>query len=146
MSKNKTVETDASVEAFIDAVDDEQKRRDSRDLVHMLRDITGCDPKMWGGSLIGFGEYHYRYQSGREGDFFVTGFSPRKTALTIYIMPGLDRYQDLLDRLGPYKTGKSCLYLKGLDAIDRSVLEEIIRDSVEVMKETWPCQLGHGQG
>ena len=142
MSKNKTVQTDASVLAFIDAVDNEQKRRDSYELIDLLRNITGCNPKMWGSSLIGFGEYHYRYESGREGAFFVAGFSPRKTALTVYIMPGFEKYEELLGRLGPYKTGKSCLYLKNLDAIDRGVLEEIIRDSVEVMKNKWPCKLG----
>ena len=87
---------------------------------------------------MGFGRYHYQYDSGREGDFFITGFSPRKTALTVYIMPGFDRYEERLQRLGPHKTGKSCLYLKNLDAIDRDVLEEIIRDSVSAMRKKYP--------
>jgi hypothetical protein len=138
MSSNKTVETDASVDAFIDSVEDERKRRDSRELAAMMREITGSEARMWGSSLIGFGRYHYTYASGREGDFFITGFSPRKTALTLYVMPGLERYAEQLEKLGPYKTGKSCLYLKSLDAVDRDVLKEIIRDSVVHMKQKYP--------
>ena len=138
MAANKTTASDASVEDFIDAVEDGRKRADCQELIGLMRTITGHDPKLWGNSLVGFDTYHYRYASGREGDFFVTGFSPRKTALTVYIMPGLDRYAEPLERLGPHKTGKSCLYLKNLDAIDRDVLEEIIRDSVRVMREKYP--------
>jgi hypothetical protein len=138
MSSNKTVETDASVDAFIDSVEDERKRRDSRELLAMMQDITGSEARMWGSSLVGFGRYHYQYASGREGDFFITGFSPRKTALTLYVMPGLERYAEQLEKLGPYKTGKSCLYLKNLDAVDREVLVEIIRDSVEHMRQKYP--------
>ena len=140
MAGNKTVETKDSVEAFINSVADERKRRDSHELVEMMQAITGAEPKMWGSSLVGFGQYHYKYASGREGDFFITGFSPRKTALTVYIMPGFDNYQDQLERLGPYKTGKSCLYLKNLDVIDRGVLEEIITDSVSVMRDRYDCE------
>ena len=139
MAGNKTVGTDASVERFIDSVGDEQKRRDSLELIELMRTITGAEPRMWGNSLVGFGQYHYRYASGREGDFFITGFSPRKTALTVYVMPGFDGYSDQLARLGPHKTGKSCLYLKNLDAVDRGVLKEIIRDSVKVMRERYDC-------
>ena len=139
MAANKTVETDASVDAFIDSVADETKRRDSRTLIELMQTITGSEPKMWGSSLVGFGQYHYKYASGREGDFFITGFSPRKTALTVYVMPGFDSYDEQLARLGPYKTGKSCLYLKNLDAVDRGVLEEIIADSVAVMRERYDC-------
>ena len=137
MSSNKTVETDASVEHFINAVDNDQKRRDSWDLIEMMQRVTGHEPKMWGSSLVGFGQYHYKYESGREGDFFLTGFSPRKTALTVYIMPGFSRYEEQMERLGPHKTGKSCLYLKNLDAIDRDVLEEMVRDSVGFMREKY---------
>lgn len=140
MSSNKTVETDASVETFIDSVEDEQKKKDSWDLVEMMTRITGKPPRMWGSSLVGFGRYHYRYASGREGDFFITGFSPRKTALTVYVMPGFDDYTGQLDKLGPYKTGKSCLYLKNLDTVDREVLESIIADSVEVMRSRYECE------
>ena len=139
MSSNKTIETGASVENFINAVDSEQKRKDSWEMIEVMQRITGSEPKMWGSSLIGFGSYHYKYASGREGDFFITGFSPRKSAFTVYIMPGFERYEEQLEKLGPFKTGKSCLYLKNLDAIDRQVLEEIIRDSVAVMRERYEC-------
>ena len=139
MSSNKTIETSASVEIFINAVDSEQKRKDSWEMIEMMTRVTGSEPKMWGSSLIGFGSYHYKYASGREGDFFITGFSPRKTALTVYIMPGFDRYEEQLEKLGPFKTGKSCLYLKNLDVVDRGVLEEIIEDSVRLMREKYDC-------
>ena len=139
-SVNKTTETDASVEEFINAVDNEQKRKDSWDLLALMEGITGSKAKMWGSSLVGFGQYHYKYESGREGDFFITGFSPRKTALTVYVMPGFDGYKEQLARLGPYKTGKSCLYLKNLEVVDRKVLEEIVSDSVAVMRERYDCK------
>ena len=139
MSSNKTIGTSASVENFINAVDSEQKRKDSWEMIEMMQRITGSEPKMWGSSLVGFGSYHYKYASGREGDFFITGFSPRKTALTVYIMPGFDRYEEQLEKLGPFKTGKSCLYLKNLDVVDRGVLEEIIEDSVRLMREKYDC-------
>ena len=140
MSSNKTIETSASVENFINAVDSEQKRKDSWEMIEVMQRITGSEPKMWGSSLIGFGSYHYKYASGREGDFFITGFSPRKSAFTVYIMPGFERYEEQLEKLGPFKTGKSCLYLKNLDAIDRQVLEKIIRDSVALMRERYECR------
>jgi len=139
MSSNKTVETDSSVENFINAVDNEQKRKDSWDLIALMTEITGSEPKMWGSSLIGFGQYHYKYASGREGDFFITGFSPRKAALTVYIMPGFDGYKVQMEKLGPHKTGKSCLYLRNLNVVDRGVLEEIVRDSVEQMRKKYDC-------
>jgi hypothetical protein len=139
MAGNKTVETGASVRDFIDSVENEHKRRDSRELVTLMEAISGSRAAMWGSSMVGFGRYQYRYASGREGEFFLTGFSPRKTALTVYVMPGLERYADQLERLGPHKTGKSCLYLKSLDAVDREVLEEIITDSVEYMRKNHHC-------
>lgn len=139
MSQNKTVPSNASVQAFVAAVDNEQRRRDTRELIALMREITGEEGRMWGSSLVGFGSYHYRYASGREGDFFLTGLSPRKTALAVYIMPGFGRYQAQLQRLGPHKTGRSCLYLKSLDAVDRNVLAEIIRDSVAHMREKYEC-------
>ena len=137
MAKNKTVETDDSVSDFIDSVTDERKRTDSHELIELMRTITGSEPKIWGNGLIGFGQYHYRYESGREGDFFLTGFSPRKTSLSVYVMPGLDRYADALQRLGPHKTGKSCLYIKNLDGVDRGVLAEILEDSGEYMRANY---------
>jgi len=138
VSSNKTKDTDDSVENFINSVENEQKRKDSWEMIALMTKITGAEPKMWGKSLIGFGQYHYKYASGREGDFFITGFSPRKTALTVYIMPGFDDYEDQMTRLGLHKTGKSCLYLKNLDVVDSDVLEEIIQDSVAVMRDLYP--------
>jgi hypothetical protein len=140
MTENKTAPTGERVEHFINSVGDDRKRRDSRDMIAMMTEITGKEPRMWGSSLVGFGQYHYRYESGREGDSFITGFSPRKSALTIYIMPGFSQYGDLLKRLGPHRTGKSCLYLNNLDAVDREVLQEIVRNSVERMREKYDCE------
>ena len=105
-----------------------------------LRAITGREPRLWGSSIVGFGKYRYEYASGRKGEFFLTGFSPRKTALAVYVMPGFARYQAQLQKLGPHKTGKSCLYLKRLDAIDRGILEEILADSVRHMREKYECE------
>ena len=139
MAKNKSVATAASVDTFINAIEDPRKRQDSQDMIALMRQVTGHEPQMWGSSLVGFGSYHYRYASGREGEFFLTGFSPRKSALTIYVMPGFDRYEKLMKNLGPHKTGKSCLYVKSLDAIDRDVLAEIIGDSVAHMREKYEC-------
>jgi hypothetical protein len=137
MADNKTTASNAPVEEFVAGIGDKQKRRDSMDMIALMRAITGHEPRLWGSSLVGFGSYHYRYASGREGDFFLTGFSPRKSAFTVYIMPGFARYAALMKKLGPHKTGKSCLYLKNLDVIDRGVLEEVIRDSVAYMREKY---------
>jgi len=140
MASNKTMPTDQSVEEFLSAVPDERKRQDCRSLLDLMKAITGEGPKMWGSSMVGFGQYHYRYASGREGDFFLTGFSPRKSALTVYIMPGCERYESRLKKMGPHKTGKSCLYLKSLETVDHDILEEIIRDSVAYMREKYDCK------
>jgi len=140
VSANKTVETRASVKDFIDSVSDESRKRDSLEMLRVMNEITGQPPRMWGGSLVGFGSYHYRYESGREGDFFLTGFSPRKNTFTVYIMPGFSRFSDHLARLGPHRTGKSCLYLKNLDSIDRDVLRQLISDSVAQMRKTHDCR------
>ncbi|MEJ2383290.1 MAG: DUF1801 domain-containing protein [Xanthomonadales bacterium] len=126
--------TAANVAQFIDALEDPHRQADCRELIGVMREICGCEPAMWGGSMVGFGQYHYRYDSGREGSYFVTGFAPRKTALTVYIMPGFAGFEDQLEQLGPHKTGRSCLYLKRLDAVDRDVLGELIRRSVDVMR------------
>ncbi len=123
MADNKTVATAAPVEDFIDGVSDRQKRQDCLDMIALMRNVTGHEPKMWGSSLVGFGNYRYRYESGREGEMFLTGFSPRKSAFTIYIMPGFERYGALMKKLGPHRTGKSCLYVKNLDVIDRDLLK-----------------------
>ena len=137
VAENKTKPTRASVTEFINSIDDPQKRADARKVAAMMRKSTGKRAKMWGSSMVGFGQYHYRYASGREGNFFLTGFSPRKSALTVYIMPGFEGYRKQMEKLGPHKTGKSCLYLKNLASVDRNALEEIIRDSVSVMKKRY---------
>ncbi len=131
MAELKTKQTRASVKQFIDGIEDEQKRKDSRALVAMMRKITGKPPKMWGEAIVGFGSYRYKYASGREGDWFLTGFSPRKQNMTLYIMSGFTRYGALLKKLGKFKTGKACLYVKTLDDVDRPTLERLIRESVK---------------
>lgn len=130
MAELKTKPNDGDVAAFLNAVADNQKRADCFTLLEMMREITGEAPKMWGGSIVGFGSFHYKYESGREGDWFVAGFSPRKQNLTLYIMAGFDRYEELLQKLGKHKTGKSCLYLKKLADVDETVLRELIGGSV----------------
>lgn len=138
MTELKTKPTEQSVEKFLQGVSPEQKRRDCLTLVELMRQITGSEPRMWGSSLVGFGSYHYKYASGHEGDSFLTGFSPRKQNLTLYIMAGFDRYDDLMQRLGKYTTGKSCLYVKRLADIDLPTLSELIRQSVNTMTQTYP--------
>ena len=137
MPANKTVQNDGDVEKFLQSVPNEKRRNDARHLMARMEAITGQPPKMWGASLIGFDTYHYKYDSGHEGDFFMTGLSPRKTALTVYVMPGFDDFEDELARLGPHKLGKSCLYLSSLDKVDQDVLEEIIAKSYKFMKDRY---------
>ena len=137
-SQNKTQATSADVDAFLATIDDERKRQDALQVKQMMEEISGYPATMWGASIVGFGRYHYKYDSGREGDFMRVGFSPRKTALTLYIMPGFDRYDGLLQQLGKHKTGKSCLYVKSLADIDESVLRELIQSSLDAMAEKYP--------
>ena len=140
MSKMKTAPTQASVDAFIEAVEDEQKRADSRAIAAMMSAATGAPAQMWGTSIVGFGRYHYRYASGREGDFMIAGFSPRKRALTLYIMAGFSEYEALLAQLGKHTIGKSCLYIKRLADVDQAVLREIVERSVQYIREKYPEQ------
>ena len=134
MAENKTKANDASVEEFLNAVPDEKKRADAFRLVQIMREETGEEPVMWGDAIVGFGSYHYKYASGREGDAPLIGFSPRKANLALYITSDFDRYGALMDRLGKFTTGKACLYVKRLSDVDEAVLRELIRDSVEVMR------------
>ncbi len=138
MSDPKTRPNDTSVEAFIDAVDHTGRREDARILLELMRRVTGEEAVMWGLSIVGFGSYHYRYASGQEGDWPITGFSPRRQNLSIYIMPGFERYQDLLSRLGKHKTGKSCLYVNKLADVDMNVLEKLVHTAVTDMKRMFP--------
>ena len=130
MAELKTKPTGASVADFIAGVADEQRRKDSETMVALMHEVTGQPPEMWGDSIVGFGRYHYRYQSGRTGEWMVTAFSPRKDSLTLYIMSGFDELADLMARLGKYKTGKGCLYIKRLSDVDMGVLRELVERSV----------------
>ncbi len=138
MTEPKTQKTDASVEDFLRGVSSEKRREDSFTVLELMRDITGEDPAMWGTSIVGFGSYHYKYASGREGEWPLVGFSPRKRNLTLYIMSGFDEYDALLADLGKYKTGKSCLYINKLEDVDLSILRELIKQSVAHVAETSP--------
>lgn len=133
----KTKPTRESVTAFIDSVEDETRRKDARTLVAMMKKATGEKPKMWGPSIIGFGEYHYKYESGREGDMLAVGFSPRKANMALYVLGSLGADEPLLKELGPYKNGKSCLYINSLDKVDKSVLEKIVAKSYKATKAKW---------
>lgn len=137
MADLKTKKNRASVQQFLASVDNEKRRKDARVVLKLMREVTGEKPAMWGSSIVGFGSYHYRYESGREGDWMLTGFSPRKQALTLYIMGGFDRHDDLMSRLGKYKTGKSCLYVKSLEDIDLEVLRGLVAESVAYMRRTY---------
>ncbi len=139
MAELKTKKTDDDVMKFINSVENLQKREDSKTILKLMEDISGEEAKMWGSSIIGFGDYHYIYESGREGDFFCTGFSPRKQALTLYIMGGFKRYDELVNNLGKFKHGKSCLYIKSLNDIDMEVLKKLIKESYDYIKnKKWP--------
>jgi hypothetical protein len=129
MAKLKTQKNEASVEDFLNGVSDEKKREDSFAIPELMRDVTGEEPATWGTSIVGFGSYHYKYASGREGDWFLAGFSPRRQNLTLYIMAGFEEYGSLLADLGKYKTGKSCLYINKLEDVDIPTLRELIKQS-----------------
>jgi len=137
MAENKTRLTKVSPAAFIATVEGDQRRKDCRELVALMRDITGQPPKMWGSSIVSFDKYHYRYESGREGDSLLTGFSPRKQELVLYLGPGLDN-KKLMAKLGKHKVGKGCLYVKTLDDIDRTVLRALVAESVAAMRQRYP--------
>lgn len=138
MPQNKTQPTDESVIKFLTGVTPEQKRQDAFTLLEMMERLSGYQAKMWGPSIVGFGQYHYKYDSGREGDFMRIGFSPRKANLSLYIIAGINKYQDLLAQLGKHKTGKSCLYVNKLSDIKLSVLEQIITEELAFMAEKYP--------
>ena len=134
MADLKTKQNKASVATFLGAIEDKQQLSDARKLSAMMRTATGSRAKMWGASIVGFGSYHYKYASGHEGDCFVTGYSPRKQNLSIYIMAGFSGCDKLMAKLGKHKTGKSCLYIKRLDDVDEVVLNTLIEKSVKYMQ------------
>ncbi len=136
--ENKTKTTEVDPIDFINAqVADEQKKKDSLQLIELMTTWSAYEPKMWGSSLIGFGRYHYKYDSGREGDWFLTGFSPRKNNLSIYITAGFEKYNDIMSKLGKYSTGASCLYVKRLSDIDIDTLKVLVERSVRDMKKRY---------
>lgn len=142
MTENKTKPTEVDPEAFVSRVEHETRRHDAERLLQIFSEVTGLKPRMWGPSLIGYGRYHYKYDTGREGDMLMTGFSPRKSNLSLYIMPGYhgEEMQDRLSRLGKHKLGKACLYINKLADVDECVLREIIAAGVEDVRakyETW---------
>ena len=139
MAENKTQPTGQGVTAFLDAIEDKQKRGDCKMVAAMMRAATGSRAKMWGASIVGFGRYHYKYASGREGDFMITGFSPRAQSLTLYIMPGFKEFEPLMKKLGKFKTGKSCLYIKRQSDVDENVLQRLIAGSVKRMRKKYPA-------
>ena len=136
MSDLKTQQNENDVFEFLESVANQQRKEDAFKILSLMTEIVGEEPKMWGTSIIGYGNYHYKYASGREGDWFLTGFSPRKQNLSLYIMAGFDEYDDLMGKLGKYKTGKSCLYINKLTDIDIDVLKELVTKSVAHMIET----------
>ena len=140
MTENKTQATDVDVETFIAGVLPDRRREDSVVLNQLFQDVTGWKPRMWGPTIIGYGEYHYTYESGREGDFLATGFSPRKANMVLYIMPGYAEFGDILDRLGKHKLGKSCLYINKLADVDLDVVAEIIKAGIEDLGTRWPIK------
>ena len=140
MSELKTKPTKKIVKQFLDSLENEKRKQDSFELLKLFKDITKQQPVIWGNTIIGFGSYHYKYKTGNEGDWPVTGFSPRKQNLSIYVMLGFDNYQDLMNKLGKYKTGKSCLYVNKLEDIDMKVLKKLLIKSVADMKKKYPCK------
>ncbi len=142
MADLKTARNRKSVAQFLKRVEDPRRREDAMKVLALMEEVTGEKAEMWGDSIVGFGSYHYRYESGREGDWMLTGFSPRKTSLTLYIMSGFTRYEDLLAKLGKHKTGKSCLYINRLEDVDEKVLRRLVKESVAHVKRREKAQNG----
>jgi len=138
MAELKTKPNSARVSDFLKTVDDKQKRADCKAIAKMMRDATGKRAKMWGASIVGFDTYDYKYESGRSGSFMIAGFSPRAQNISIYIMPGFKKFGSLMAKLGKYKTGKSCLYIKRLEDVDQKVLAQLITASVKEMRRLYP--------
>lgn len=135
---NKTQPTKASAAQFLNAIEDPDRRREAKVLHKLMREVTGARAQMWGPSIVGYGKYHYRYESGREGDFFLTGFSPRKKEFVVYVMAGFKGNTALLKRLGKHRVGKSCLYLKSLEGVDLDALRKLTEDSVKAIQKKYP--------
>ena len=136
MAELKTIPTKSSVDKFLKGVIDQEKRQDCYEILKLMEISTKSKAKMWGTSIVGFGDYHYRYESGREGDWFITGFSPRKQNLTLYMMGGFHQFEDLMKQLGKHTTGKGCLYINKLEDVDTKVLKKLITQSVQAAVKT----------
>src|SRR5688500_13623158 len=137
MGQIKTKPTDQSVDDYIAAIEDERSQRDCKTLLKLMKRVTGEKPKLWMNNTVGFGTFHYKSKSGQEGDWYVTGFAPRKANLTLHLMAGFDQFHDLMWNLGKYKTGKGCLYIKSLDEVDMNVLEELVLKSMKRVREIY---------
>ena len=140
MAKNKTTATESSVVDFINAIDDEVKRNDAFELIKIMQNISGFDAKMWGPSIIGFGSYHYKYDSGHEGDAPLAGFSPRKAAISLYVYLPHEKREELLSKLGKHKSAKACIYIKKLSDVDLEIVKEMIKISLELTLKLYPPQ------
>lgn len=140
MAKNKTTETSGSVIDFINEVDSEQKRKDSYRLIELMQDVSGHPAKMWGSSIVGFGHYHYRYESGHEGDAPLIGFSPRKAAISLYVFTGLEEHRHLVDSLGKFKTGKACIYIRRLSDINQQALVSLMEQTISYLVSRYKAQ------
>ena len=140
MAELKTKKNDASVEAFLRRIADPKRREDCFTVLKLMKVVTRHEPKMWGTNIVGFGSCQYKYASGRGGEWFVTGFSPRKSNLTLYLMSGFPRHGELMKKLGKYKTGVACLYVKQLDDIDLPTLKQLVKESVAHVRKTFKTQ------
>ncbi len=138
MAKNKTTQTSISVDDFINSVKDETKRKDSFSLVHLIKNQTGLEPKMWGPGIVGFGSHHYKYESGREGDSPNVAFSPRASSIAIYLSGNFNDRETLLEKFGKHKTEKGCVHIKTLADIDKNILEKMIANHIKHIKAIYP--------
>lgn len=133
--ENKTKPTSESVDKFIEDIEDPKRKVDSKKIIEIMKQVTGEEPVMWGETIVGFGTYHYKYASSREGEWMITGFSPRKQNLTLYLNYGFENKEKFMNKLGKYKTGKACLYIKRLDDVDEKTLRGLIKDTYQEMKK-----------
>lgn len=138
MAEQKTKPTSVRVEDFLNGLEDDQVKKDCFILKKILTELSGFEPRMWGPSIVGFGSYHYKYESGHEGDSCLVGLAPRKQKITLYLAPGFAEQNDKLAKLGKYKTGKGCLYLRTIEDVDLKVLKELIRESISFLKSRYP--------
>lgn len=134
MATNITQPTQIPVIDFVNSVEDERKKKDSLHLLELMRDVSGHEPVMWGPSIIGFGSYHYKYESGHEGDAPLIGFSPRKAAISLYVFTGLEEHEKFLEDLGKFKRGKACIYVKKMADVDEESLKRLIRETIDFLQ------------